>query len=290
MKRYLMLFFIFLLLAIAYMFISGNGVAYESTSGITDISPFSKDYDRLSKLYFIEQGELISETRTVNVENQESELAIVRSLKRGPKIESQEAPIGNDVNILSVITTDRISYVNLSSDFLIDDEALLYLNVMAIVNTLTEFESIDYVQVLVDGKKITTGEGIMADPLTKNTSLVQKEELQHKDIVKKFLEYVNQKRYDLAYDLIDTESKQANTFRDFKESAIQLNEEIKGYTQSYVFVYREQGRYNIQVKYVLRDTPSNNELLQDPNTPPELDYSWPMLQEDNVWKIKYFDY
>lgn len=288
MKRNLLVFFIILLLGVAYFFISGNGISYQISDSMTDISPYSKDYNRLTKLYFIENDELISESRTITIKRLEVEYAAVNALKKGPKIETQESPIGNEVSILSVITTDRICYVNLSEQFLTDDDQKLMLKVMAIVNTLTEIESIDYVQVLVEGKKITAADGIMSSKMTKNTSYVQEQEALHKDIVKKFLEYIAQNRYDLAYDMIDSDSKRTTTFRDFKETAIVINNEIKGYTQSYAFAIREQGRFIIQVKYVLRDTPGNDVVI-NPNMREEFYLSWPMIKEDNVWKIKYID-
>ncbi|MBN2794925.1 MAG: GerMN domain-containing protein [Clostridia bacterium] len=289
MKRNLLVFFIILLLGIAYFFISGNGITYEISSDITDISPYSKDYTRLTKLYFIENNELVSESRTITVKRLDVEYAAVKALKTGSKLETQESPIGSDVSIISVITTDRICYVNLGSEFLTDDDQKLFLKVMAIVNTVTEIESIDYVQVLVDGKKITSANGRMSSPMTKNTSYVQEQELQHKDIAKKFMDYIAQNRYDLAFDMIDSESKMEMTFRDFKESALLINNDIKGYTQSYAFAKREQGRFIIQVKYVLRDTPGNDNLVIDPNMREEFYYSWPMIKEDNIWKIKYYD-
>lgn len=290
MKRSLIVFFILLLLAISYFIISTNGIAYEEPGGMTSISPFSNDFSRLTKLYFIEGDKLISETRSITVKMLESEFAAIQALKAGPKLDNQDSPIARDVKILSVITTDRVCYVNLSNEFLSGNEDRLYLNVTSIVNTLTEFESIDYVQVLVEGKKINAGDGIMSVPMTKNTSRVQNIELDPKEIARKFLTYISQKRYDLAYDLIDSESKTGATYREFKESAIQLNEEIKGYTLSYIFAKREQGRYIIQVKYVLRDSPSNNDLLKNGNIREELPFSWPMILENNLWKIKFFGY
>lgn len=288
MKRSLIIIFILLLLSITYFIMSDNGISYEE-SNLTVISPFSNDFSQLSKLYFINVDKLVSEVRTINVEMLETELAALKALRKGSKIETFTPPIPADVQILSVDTADRICYVNLSSDFL-ENEQLLYLRVMAIVNTLAEFESIDFVQVLVDGKKIQSDVEKLGYPVTKNTSLVQDTELEHKDIMKKFLEYIVQNRYDLAFDLIDNDSKKYTTFRDFKESASIIKQEIRGYTQKYVFARREQGRYIIQVKYVLRDSPSTNDLIFDATTPEDRTYSWPMIQEEGVWKVKYFDY
>lgn len=288
MKRSLIIIFILLLLSFTYFFMmSGDGVSYEESNSLTLISPFSNDLSQLSRLYYINVDNLVSEMRTIKVEMLETELAVLKALQKGSKVETYTAPIDESVQILSVETLDRICYVNLSSEFLADNDNL-YLRVMAIVNSLVEFESIDFVQVLTEGKKIQNNPDKLGNPLSKNTSLLQDIELDHKETMKKFLEYITQGRYDLAYDLVDSESKKDATFTDFKESAAVIRNEIKGYTLGYIFAKREQGRFVIQVKYVLRDSPRSNELLLNEDIPEDIPFSWPMIQEEYTWKIKYF--
>lgn len=234
MKKSLILFSILALLGLANLFMSGNDVLFMDGKGLTEISPISEKREMLVKLYFVENRQLVSEIRNIDIDTFELENAILRALKSGPRIATALSPLGEDVSIISVEVKDRVCYVNLSSDFK-GNEDDMYFNAMAIANTLTEFESIDYVQLLIEGNKINGRDSRLDFPLAKDTSIVHEIELLHKDIVNKFLNYIIRGRYDLAYDLIDIESKSFLSFRDFLEQAVQIRESIRGYTQSYIF-------------------------------------------------------
>lgn len=291
MKRLFVIIILLLILSVVFLVMSGNGISYQDIEGLSVISPHPQGTKQLSKLYFIHEDQLISENRTIEIEQLDTELAVLKALKKGSKIELYKAPFTEDVEILSVKTTDRISYVNLSRAFLDVDVDRLFLNVMSIVNTLTEIDSVDSVQILIDGKRMDNIErAILSRPLSRNSSIVQTNELSHKDIVKKFLEYVSLGRYYLAYDMIDSESKGYVNFDDFKESMLLIRNDIKSYTQRYIFARREQGEYLIQVKYVLREIASTDDTVFDSESPLELTFSWPVIQEKGVWKIKYYNY
>jgi|GEM_PF-926483 len=291
MKRLFSVIILMLLLSVFFLVVSGNGITYKSSDDMTIISPYSKGVSQLSRLYFIYDGQLISETRTIVIEKLETELSTVQELKKGSKIKTYASPIGVEVDILSVNTTDRICYVSFSREFLVDDPQLMYLNTMSIVNTLTELEAVDYVQILVDGKRLDVTDLVdLSEPIARNTTMVQTKELTPKDIVKKFLEYISLGRYDLAYDLIDSRSKQYVNFDDFRESMILLRNDIKGYTQRYIFARREKGQYIIQVKYILRGFEGTEEIILDSESPLELTFSWPVIEEKDIWKILYYDF
>lgn len=290
MKRLFIIILLLLVLSIVFLIMSGNGISYNDAEGLTVISPYSKGTTQYTRLYFIFEDQLISENRTFNVEKLETELAAVKELKKGSKIESYKTPINDEVDILSVETSDRICYVNLSKKFLEAKDERLYLNVMSIVNTLTELDPVDSVQILIDGKRMNDIElAALSIPLSRNTTIVQAKELTHKDIVKKFLEYVTLGRYDLAYDMIDSESKQYVNFDDFRESMLLIRNDIKGYTQRYIFAKREKGQYLIQVKYVLREFANTEDIILDSESPLELTFSWPVIKESGVWKILYYN-
>lgn len=289
MKRLFIIIILLLILSIVFLVMSGNGISYQDTEGITEISPYSSGTSQLTRLYFIYKDQLISENRTIKIEKLETELAAVKELKNGSKIESYKAPINDDVDILSVNTQDRICYVNLSKSFLDVPKTRLYLNVMSIVNTLTELDSVDSVQVLIDGKRMDNIEqAILSRPLARNTTIVQSKELTHKDIVKKFLEYVSLGKYHLAYDMIDDNSKGHVNFDDFRETMLLIRNDIKGYTQRYMFAKREKGEYIIQVTYVLREYANSEDIVLNSESPLEIPFSWPVIQEKGVWKIKFY--
>ena len=85
-------------------------------------------------------------------------------------------------------------------------------------------------------------------------------------------------------------SDKRDTFRDFKESAAFERSDIKGYSQSYIFAKREQGRFIIEVKYILRDSPSTSDLITEGELPPDQEktFSRPMIQEEGLWKVQFF--
>ncbi|WP_240838490.1 GerMN domain-containing protein [Acidaminobacter sp. JC074] len=291
MKRLFSVIVLMLLFSIVFLFISGNGITYKSSDDMTVISPYSQGLSQLSRLYFIYEGQLISETRTIIIEKLETELSIVQELKKGSKIKTYGSPIGLDTDILSVNTTDRICYVSFSREFIVDDPQIMYLNAMSIVNTLTELEAVDYVQILVDGKRLDVTNLVdLSEPIGRNTTMVQTKELTPKDIVKKFLEHISLGRYDLAYDLIDSRSKQYVNFDDFREAMILLRNDIKGYAQRYIFARREKGEYIIQVKYILRGFEGTEDIILDSESPLELTFSWPVVEEKGIWKILYYDF
>lgn len=288
MKKSLILLSIIALLGLANLFMSGNDVEFMDGNGQTAISPISEKKEMLVKLYFVENRQLVSEIRNIDINTFEIENAILNALKSGPRIATALSPLRGDVEIISVEVKDRVCYVNLTSDFK-GNEDDMYFNAMAITNTLTEFENIDYVQILVEGNKINSRDSRLDFPLAKDTSIVHEIELLHKDIVNKFLNYINRGRYDLAYDLIDIESKSFLSFRDFLEQAVVIRESIRGYTQSYIFAKEDDNGFLIQVKYKLQNQNNYDQVFNIDQEPREIIFSWGVIQEDGVWRIRFYD-
>jgi hypothetical protein len=288
MKKSLILLSIIALLGLANLFMSGNDVEFMDGNGQTAISPISEKKEMLVKLYFVENRQLVSEIRNIDINTFEIENAILNALKSGPRIATALSPLRGDVEIISVEVKDRVCYVNLTSDFK-GNEDDMYFNAMAITNTLTEFENIDYVQILVEGNKINSRDSRLDFPLAKDTSIVHEIELLHKDIVNKFLNYINRGRYDLAYDLIDIESKSFLSFRDFLEQAVVIRESIRGYTQSYIFAKEDDNGFLIQVKYKLQNQNNYDQVFNIDQEPREIIFSWGVVQEDGVWRIRFYD-
>lgn len=289
MKKSITIVVLLILFSFSILIISGKGISFNSNDGVTVISPYSKYLTQLTKLYFIKNEQLVSEKRNIKIEKLESEYAVIRELREGSKIDEYISPLTESVDIISVNTSNRICYVNLSNEYLIDsDSNEFYLKTMSIVNSLTEFEHIDYVQILVDGKRVKSSFFFEVEkPLARNLSIVHSDELIHKDIVRKFIDNISLARYDLAYDLIDSSSKKFINFDDFRGELILIREELKDYTQRFMFAKREDGKFTVLVGYALRGN-ANDEML-DLETPLERVYNWQVIQEKGLWKIKYFN-
>jgi len=132
------------------------------------------------KLYFSDdQAEfLVPETRQVaNVEDVAK--TAIEELIKGPKESGNHATIPSETRVLGVDITSNVTYVNFSKE-LVDKHwggsAGELLTIASIVNTLTEFENIQKVQILVDGKVVDTitGHADVSKPLARNETMIKK--------------------------------------------------------------------------------------------------------------------
>ncbi len=89
---------------------------------------------------------------TISNSNSSMEEYIVQQIKTGPDKEGLYRTMAPDVDILSVVTSEDVCYVNLGSNFLeqeqpVSDEILIY----SIVNSLCLLDYVSSVQFLIDG-------------------------------------------------------------------------------------------------------------------------------------------
>lgn len=89
---------------------------------------------------------------TISNSNSSMEEYIVQQIKTGPDKENLYRTMDPDVEILSVVTSEDVCYVNLGSNFLeqeqpVGDEILIY----SIVNSLCLLDYVSSVQFLIDG-------------------------------------------------------------------------------------------------------------------------------------------
>lgn len=291
MKKILMVTILLLFVSVSYFVLSSNKIIYNPTDNISIISPYSKTIIKTSKLYFIDDSQLVSEMRAIKIEKHE-EKSIIMELQKGPKIIGNISPISKNVTIISVETSDRVCFINLSNNFFAEEEDdVFYLNIIAITNSITQLKSIDYVQLLNDGKRVKRKvadidvESIIASDL----SSVQARELQQKDIVAKFLDNIEKGRYDLAYDLIDARSRVQTNYDDFTDDMIRMKLELAGYSSPRLFTKIENGNYMILVKYNLNRAYTQIDIMGIEEFPSsrELTWSWNLVEEYGIWKINY---
>ena len=101
-------------------------------------------------------NKLYKTSRTVRVADQQPlEYYIVSGLIKGPSEKGYEPVINKKTELISVDTEEDICFVNLGSDFVERNNGeKAQLAVYSIVNSLTELESINRVQFLIEGKKV----------------------------------------------------------------------------------------------------------------------------------------
>lgn len=136
--------------------------------------------DTAVTLYFSDdQAEfLVPETRQIaNVPD--TAKAAIEELIKGPQEDGNNATIPSGTQVLGVEVNQGIAYVNFSKE-LIDNHwggsTGELMTISSIVNTLTEFENIQKVQILVEGKVVETiaGHADVSKPFARNEAIVKK--------------------------------------------------------------------------------------------------------------------
>ena len=84
---------------------------------------------------------------------------VLNELIKGPSNTNLNPVLSSDTSVISVQTTDGTCFINFNSNFISrnsgtpdKEDTALY----AIVNSLTELDSVNSVQILIDGKKISS--------------------------------------------------------------------------------------------------------------------------------------
>lgn len=120
-----------------------------------------EDKDRIPQrynevVYFLNSNgdELVPEERTFILSNENDLMeSVILELISGPISEGNNPVINPEASIIDLKRMQNIVSVNLTQDFL--NSADLRVARMALVNTLTEIEGIDYVELFVDGEELT---------------------------------------------------------------------------------------------------------------------------------------
>ena len=149
--------------------------ASDFVESISDVNSF----ERVElKLYFANEKKdlLVPETREV-IHNVNTSLArlVVEQLIAGSQTGASPV-LPKDTRILNVSLTDNICYVNLDSTFLNGEvEAADYIPVYALVNSLTELQPVNKVQITVNGSANVAYRNVisLAAPLEREEKYVE---------------------------------------------------------------------------------------------------------------------
>ena len=132
--------------------LSKDDIVYDSQLVVADY--------RYVKLYFANKNAdlLIPEGRTVTVNSKESlEYVLVSELIKGPEADYVYPTVPEGTKILSVETKEGTCFVNLSQEFKSKHSggsAGETMTIYSIVNTLTELDTAEKVQFLIEGQKM----------------------------------------------------------------------------------------------------------------------------------------
>ncbi|MDO4563164.1 MAG: GerMN domain-containing protein [Clostridia bacterium] len=131
-------------------------------------------------LYFPdEDGRLTTEFREVETQNTLSmEKTVVTELLKGPKMSSLTTAIPAETKLLSLEISDMVCFVNFSEDFVskfVGGSTSAIAAVFSVVNSLTELETVDSVQFLIEGRRgVEFGGFVFDEPIVRNEGLIPK--------------------------------------------------------------------------------------------------------------------
>ena len=145
---------------------------------IVDGSSSAKNSTINVSLYFADKNghHLQIEQRSVSQSDKEPlEKVVITELMNGPMADGLKL-IPAETKLLSAEVKDEVCYLNLSKDFIekrISGSSAELMTIYSIVNTLTDLNTVNKVQFLIEGQKVETyGEMIFDEPFEKNSSLV----------------------------------------------------------------------------------------------------------------------
>lgn len=121
---------------------------------------------------------LVPESREIELQASISvERVIISELAKGPATDSLTQIIPSDINLISIETNDGVCFVNISGDSLSRVQSSSTSTTMAlysIVNSLTDVDGINSVQILIDGKTgVEFGNYVLDVPLERNSDLIK---------------------------------------------------------------------------------------------------------------------
>lgn len=134
------------------------------------------------KLYFANKNAdgLVAEGRTVTINSKESlEYVLLNELIKGPQAEYAYKTVPEETKILSVETKEGTCFVNLSQEFKTKHwggSSGETMTIYSIVNTLTELDTVQKVQFLIEGQKVEVFiHYIFNEPFERDAKLITKE-------------------------------------------------------------------------------------------------------------------
>lgn len=111
-------------------------------------------------------------------------LAIAKKLLNTTLTEEDNynVPFNGEVNATRIVVSKNLAVVNLKGDFTLFTEQEFYCGIVSVVNTICELNSIEYVEILLNGKQMEN-RGLLVNPMSTMDSSLHLGYLDHKDII-----------------------------------------------------------------------------------------------------------
>jgi len=182
-----------------------NTVAY--IKGTQGISPIPSAFRIETKLFYANEDYLLeSEPRTLSIKDNDIVATVINALKREPERENLSAIVDRETRIISAEIINKKLYLNVSSEIMNGNLWRLGyhdLVIYSIVNSLTQFDVIERVQVKIDSKDISTyvKSDLIISEYAYNEQIVYFPPQSPRELIETFLKYTMIERYDLAYQM-----------------------------------------------------------------------------------------
>ena len=148
---------------------AGKGIAGDTSAKAVDITVYFSD----------DQSEFLVPEKRHIADTKNLAMAAMEELIKGPAESDHYATVPSETSILGVDIEDRIAYVSFSKELIEKHwggSAGELMTITSIVDTLTEFDDIQKVQILVDGKTVETiaGHSDVSRPLARDETKIKK--------------------------------------------------------------------------------------------------------------------
>ena len=278
----LYIFLLFLCIAIFLIVIFRQGM--NTSDNAKSIPPVPKEITSTFKLYFVNKDKLAEEDRLVSTKDMLFEKAIVEELIKGPRNKTFRTTIPPNTKLISIETIDKICYVNFSKEYIENkkwqelEECLI---IWSLVNSLTQLDSVQKVQILVEGGKIDfkVDNVSLNQPFSRNEDIIQKSDVTHYTILKEFLDSLKMERFDRAYSMLDRESVMRISFQEFREIMSSYMKELRDCEIAFFNTQKFRDKIIISLKYVKDDVEGRIQFYQ----------KWELIEVDGQIKIVFGD-
>ena len=160
---------------------TGNEVGVLSKKDVVlDIDIVNRDSVTTTiKMYFATSDAMYIKAETRNIETQNTismEKTVINELLKGPLSPELVSVMPSGTKVLNIETKDSVCYVNLSEEFISKfPGGTGILTVYSIVNSLCTLESVESVQILIEGEKgAEFGNFVFDEPIAPNFDIVVK--------------------------------------------------------------------------------------------------------------------
>lgn len=262
MNKYLRIFIAtgFILIIVFYALSKINSTHYVLAE--EGIDPLPSTFTIEKAIYFMNDEVMLEpEQKTLLIYGNDFVSAVIEELKKEPSDPTHVKVIDKGLKVISSEIVSQKLYLNLSKE-LIDSsiwqerykEAIIY----SIVNSLAQFDTIDRVQIKVEGTDISAyfNDELPFD-LIYNSAIVFTKPATPEEVIITFLNFVDIERYDLAFDMTIQSNSNDVMRAQFINEMKKYRKAKASYEISQPFSKREKDKLSVIVNYQYRDDMRN---------------------------------